>query len=115
MGDAGREIEAGAALAAKTSMVAVRLEFAIARARVLAATGNMDGAVKSLRTSQVDAEKYGYGGNSYAIQFALAELEMKSGKSEVGRTRMKGLAKDARAKGFVLIGDKAARALGSEA
>jgi eukaryotic-like serine/threonine-protein kinase len=115
MGDAGREIEAGAALAAKTSMVAVRLEFAIARARVLAATGNMDGAVKSLRTSQVEAEKYGYGGNSYAIQFALAELEMKSGKSEVGRTRMKGLAKDARAKGFVLIGDKAARALGSEA
>jgi ATP/maltotriose-dependent transcriptional regulator MalT len=114
-GDARKDIEAGSALAAKTPMVAVRLEFAIARARVLAATGNVDAAVKSLRTSQAEAEKYGYGGNSYAIQFALAEVEIKSGKAEAGRARMQGLAKDARAKGFALIADKAARALGSEA
>jgi hypothetical protein len=93
----------------------VRLEFAIARARVLAATGNADSAMQSLRASQAEAEKYGYGGNSYALQFALAELEMKSGKSEAGRTRMQGLARNARAKGFALIADKAAKALGSEA
>lgn len=113
--DARKEIEAGAALAAKTSMVSVRLEFAIAEARVRGATGNVDEAVKSLQASQAEADKYGYGGNSYEIQLVLAELEMKSGKAAAGRTRMKSLAKNARAKGFGLIADKAARALGSEA
>ena len=93
----------------------MRLEFAIAEARVRGATGNVDEAVKSLQASQAEADKYGYGGNSYEIQLVLAELEMKSGKAAAGRTRMKRLAKDARAKGFVLIADKAARALGSEA
>ena len=113
--DARKEIEAGAALAAKTSMVSVRLEFAIAEARVRGATGNVDEAVKSLQASQAEADEYGYGGNSYEIQLVLAELEMKSGKAAAGRTRMKSLAKVARAKGFGLIADKAARALGSEA
>src|SRR5215471_17118182 len=113
--DARNEIEVGAALTAKTSTVSVRLEFAIAEARVRGATGNVDEAVKRLQASQAEADKYGYGGNSYAIQLVLAELEMKSGKAAVGRTRMKSLAKDARAKGFGLIADKAARALGSEA
>jgi hypothetical protein len=74
--DARKEIEAGGALAAKTSLVSVRLEFAIAEARVRGATGNVDEAVKSLQASQAEAYKYGYGGNSYEIQLVLAELEM---------------------------------------
>jgi tetratricopeptide (TPR) repeat protein len=113
--DARKEIEEGAGLAAKTSMVGVRLEFAIAAARVRGATGNADEAVRSLQASQAEAEKYGYGGYAYEIQLALAELEMKSGKTEAGKARMKSLAKDARAKGFGLIADKAARVLGDEA
>ncbi len=110
-----KEIEAGAALAAKTSMAGVRLDFAIAAARVRGATGNMNEAVRSLEATREEAQELGYAGSQYEIQLLLAEFEMKAENVEAGKARMKSLVKDARARGYGLIADKAVRAMGREA
>jgi hypothetical protein len=44
------------------------------------------------------------------VQYALGEIEMKSGRAAAGRSRLTALGKDATAKGFLLIARKAAKA-----
>lgn len=83
------------------------IRFAIETARLRAALGKIAEAKSSLETALAEAAKYGLGGDQLEARLGLGEIEMKSGQTAVGRARLKALAKDARAKGFLLIARKA--------
>ena len=87
--------------------------FAIETARVRAALGKNAEAKSSLETALAEATKYGLGGDQLEARLGLGEIEMKSGQTAVGRAHLKALAKDARAKGFLLIARKATAAAAS--
>jgi tetratricopeptide (TPR) repeat protein len=107
---ASKEIEPAAGLAAQTSAIEPRLSYAIAAARIKAATGSVAEAITSLEAGLADASKHGYPGYQYEIRLALGEIEMKLGNAAAGHRRLNDLEKDARARGFLLIARKAATA-----
>jgi hypothetical protein len=88
------------------------MNYAIAAARVRAATGATLEAVKSLNATLTEATTHGYLGAQLAARLALGETEMRSGQAVAGRSRLTALEKDATAKGFLLIAHKAAQARG---
>jgi eukaryotic-like serine/threonine-protein kinase len=106
-GDALKVINGGASVAAKSHMRIVHFAFAIAEARVSAATGRPAEAAERLRTTVAEAAKYGFVGYEFEARLVLGETEMKSGKTAAGRARLAALEKEATAKGFLLISRKA--------
>ena len=107
--EAQKEIARVAGLVAK-SRTRFRLGMAIVAAQVRAALGKPGEASHSLLATLAEATKDGFVGYQFETRLALAEIEMKSGKSGAGRARLEALEKDATAKGFGLIARKAAAA-----
>jgi len=110
--EARKQIDLATELAARSPIRGVRMNYAIAAARVRAATGATLEAVKSLNATLTEATTHGYLGAQLAARLALGETEMRSGQAVAGRSRLTALEKDATAKGFLLIAHKAAQARG---
>lgn len=89
---------------------AVHLDSAIVAARSLTASNEPAEAKTRLKAALSEATKTGFVPEQLEARLALGEIEMKSGKSAVGRARLEALEKDATAKGFLLIARKAAAA-----
>ena len=102
------QIDQASSLAAQANDRNLKLTVAIAKARIDAATGKGDDALKALASAQKDAHAAGLVAIEFEARLALGEIEMKSGKAAAGRTTLRALAQDAKAKGFNLIATKAA-------
>ena len=87
-----------------------RFDVELARARALSASGKSAGALNQIEAVLSGAKKYGYLNHEYETRLALGEVEIKSGKSAVGRARFALLVKPATRTGFLLIARKAKKA-----
>ncbi len=108
--DAQGEINRASAVSLKCENLGVRLSVAIETARVRATLkrpGGTASATKILQTTLAQADKAGLVGIQLESRLALGEVEMKASNPAAGRTRMKILEKEARAKGYGLIAQKA--------
>jgi len=79
----------------------------LANARVLAALGENAEATKRLEAVLSEATKYGYLNYEYQARLALGEVDLKSGRTAAGRSRLATLNQDAIRTGFLLIARKA--------
>jgi eukaryotic-like serine/threonine-protein kinase len=108
--EAAKEIAAAGAAAAKLQNEEVRLKFGLAAASIRAASGaptDVGAAARSLEVTLAEATKQGYVPYQYEARLALGHLEIKSGHVAAGRARLETLEKEAKARGFDLIGREA--------
>jgi tetratricopeptide (TPR) repeat protein len=115
--EAEKEIDVATELVANSQNRDFHLDFSIVAARVRAASGrpaDLAEAVKTLNAALAEATKYGFAGYQFEARLCIGELEMKSGHETAGRAHLRALARDATAKGFLLIARKAAAALGQK-
>jgi len=108
--DAQKEIEAAQALTAKSQNLLVRLQFAVASARVDLTSEHPESAQRLLEQSLQEARGHGFLGVELETRLALAELARKNGHTSAAKEQLISLEKTARAKGFGLIARKAAAA-----
>ena len=105
-------------LAAKSQNPDVRWRTAIAAARIATAekgNGQSDAgiaATKELADIIKKSRELGYEGIELDARLALAEIEMKAGKTSAGRAHLTAIEADAKPKGYLLIARKAAVAHG---
>lgn len=104
---AAKEKQANQALAAKSTNQLNRLQFDLAAARVELAIGHLSQARAQLQRALDSARAHHFLGVELEIQLALAELEMKQGRSKKGQADLIALEKLARGTGFGLIAGKA--------
>jgi tetratricopeptide (TPR) repeat protein len=109
-GEARQQIDLASELAARSPARGVRMKYAIAAARVRAATGAPLEAIKILNATLTEATTHGDLGSQLEARLALGEIELRSGHAVAGRSRLIALEKDATARGFLLIAHKAAQA-----
>ena len=101
-------------LSQKMHNLQLRMESAILAARVegltSAPTSNLAARTASTQLASLisEARKAGYVGEELDARLAVAEIEMKSGATASARSHLIALEKDARAKGFGLVAQKAA-------
>ena len=79
----------------------------IAGARVDAASGKSDAALRGLGDLLAELKRLGLVSLEFDTREAIGEIEMKSGRDAAGRADLQALEKDAEAKGFLLIARKA--------
>lgn len=87
-----------------------RISFLITANVINAASGNdatVREAVQNLNRVIVETTKAGFVGLQFEARLALGEIEMKSGQVDAGRARLAILAKEANAKGYLLMVRKA--------
>lgn len=108
--DAQAQIAQCTGLTARSQHRGIRLQVQIAAARVQGVK-QTDVALASLHGAIQDAKKFGFVNYELEARLALGEIEVRSGKAS-GLAGLEALEKEARAKGFVLIADKAKRARG---
>lgn len=107
-GDAKKEVEATEILARKSQNLFTRLQFALASARLLTASGQPEFPRAQLQEVLKQAHDHGLMGVELHARLDLAELEEKSGHSGVAQAQLLSLEHAARVKGFGLIARKAA-------
>jgi tetratricopeptide (TPR) repeat protein/tRNA A-37 threonylcarbamoyl transferase component Bud32 len=88
----------------------VRFPLALAEGRVRAAAGDAVGAVKSLESTAEEARAGGLKPYELEARLAAAEVELRSGRAEAGRARLRAVESEARARGLALLTRKAAAA-----
>jgi eukaryotic-like serine/threonine-protein kinase len=108
--DAKKEIEASRALASQSQNRLNRLQFDLASARLMSATGQADLSRSQLQKLQKDAQGLGYVAFEFDARLALAELEKQSRHDVLARTQLTTLETTAHARGFELVARKAAAA-----
>jgi eukaryotic-like serine/threonine-protein kinase len=97
----------------KTRNLELRMQNAILEARVQGLTGvasnfvSRTTAMAQLASLVSSARKSGYVGEELEARLARAEIEMKAGKAASARYHLTALEKEARAKGFGLVAQKA--------
>jgi serine/threonine protein kinase/tetratricopeptide (TPR) repeat protein len=101
------QIEQASSLAAQANDRNLKLIIQIAKARVDAASGKNDEALKALASAQKEAHAAGLVAIEFEGRLATGEIEMKAGGAGAGRSSLRTLAQDAKAKGFNLIAAKA--------
>ena len=102
--DAAREaITKARALTGKSEERHVITSVAIAAARVAAASGRRDEALRSLADVVVEMTRLGLVELQFDARLAIGEIEMKAGKTAEGRAHLETLEKDATAKGYLLF------------
>ena len=109
--EAGREAAQARTLAAKSQNRNHRLGVEITCARALGALadGDRPAAVESLRRAQAEAARGGVLPLVFEARLALGEIEARASPA-TARTHLRQLQKDAAAKGFVRVADRAAAA-----
>jgi DNA-binding winged helix-turn-helix (wHTH) protein/tetratricopeptide (TPR) repeat protein len=110
--DAQSSARQAVSLAAKTSNRTAQFDAATAVARVDAAGGRFREARKELAPVLAQASRFGYALYLFEARLIQGEIGLKSGQSSTARAGLTALAREARAKGFLLIARKAATALG---
>lgn len=101
------EIDHASSLAAQANDPNLKLMVAIGKARIDAASGKNEDALKVLASAQKEAHTSGLVAIEFEARLAIGQIEMKAGKSASGRTTLQTLARESRAKGFNLIAAKA--------
>ena len=107
MADAQKQAALSRTISAKSQHRGIGVQIAITTARVDAAAGKP--AATALISVMQQAAKYGFVAYQLDARLALAEMEVKGNPATAQRTQLESLEKDARAKGFLLIADKAAK------
>lgn len=80
-------------------------------AQTAAAVGKPEEAIAPLRSAIATAHRMGTIGYEFEARLVLGEIEMRHGSEKSGGLRLQQLQKDARAKGFLLMAQKANVAL----
>ena len=109
LADAESAAQRAASLSPKAGSRLPRFDAALAMARVLAASGKIAEAEKTLTSLLNETAKFGYVPYEFEARLALGEIEIKAGRSSA-RSQLSVLEKEARAKGFLLLASKAAKA-----
>jgi len=104
------EIAAAKKLVAKSQDRSKHFEVSLAEARVQAKSGKTADAQKNLQAVLADATKSGFVTYEFEARLQLGEIEMQTGRADVGRARLTALQKEAGGKGFQRIASKAAKA-----
>jgi tetratricopeptide (TPR) repeat protein len=115
LAEAQKSISQGSVVAKHTQQRDVQLQFQIASARVQATNGKrpaMEGALRALESVAEEAQRAGFTALEYEAALGLGEIQTRSGKDAEGRARLTNLQKDASSRGFLLISQKAGKALG---
>jgi eukaryotic-like serine/threonine-protein kinase len=113
----GRQEEARAeaaksqALSAKSESLWIRFVGAVVSARVAGPSSELDAARRGLEQALEESTQAGAVTTQMEVRLALGELDLKSGAAEAGRTRLEELEREARAKGFGSVAERAAKAL----
>src|SRR5882762_2611375 len=110
LGDAQNAAQKALIFSQQTGSRPQRFDATLAGARVKAATGKSKGALQDLQGMLAEATKFGYVSYEFEARLAMGEIEMQSGKAPTGRPHLEALAKEARAKVFLLIARKATAA-----
>ncbi len=108
---AQKELEAAQPLAANTQNSLLRLQFALASARVAMASGNSGSVRHSLQRVIQEARQHEFLSVDLEAQLTLAQLSKQTMSEGAAREQFVALEKEARAKGFGLIARKAAASL----
>jgi tetratricopeptide (TPR) repeat protein len=114
LSEARQAAHRAAALSARSESQRVRLSVAITVARVEAASGDavtVAGARTDLEAVRAKARKDGRLGVEFEARLALGEVELLSGHSAAGRSRLEDLEREAITRGFGLVARKAAALL----
>ncbi len=114
LAEAQKSASRAMSLAQQTGYKPPRFDATIASAKVQAASGSPAAALKTLESVRTEAVKYGYVPYDFEARLATGEIEMKSGKIEAGKARLRQLEKDSRAKGYLLVAEKAGKAVGAK-
>jgi len=104
--EAQRVIEPAAARAGRSQSPHVRLAVATTAAHIDAANGRVDDALRALEAALADATRLRLVGLQLEIRLTQGEINLRSGRSNARRD-LEILARNARAKGFGLVGSKA--------
>jgi tetratricopeptide (TPR) repeat protein/TolB-like protein len=104
--DALAAVERATDLAGRSQSPHVRLAVAATAARVHAANGKVDDALRALETALAQAVRLRLVGRQFEIRLARGEIGVGGGRSAAGGD-LAALARDARVKGFGLIARKA--------
>ncbi len=114
----GRGDEAAAAIA-PASEAAPRLQHALIRlavrtaeGRVLVASGRGAEGIRKLEAAVGEAARLGLVPESFVARLALGEARLRQGQAGAPRDALRTLAKDAEARGFLLVARRAAAAAG---
>ena len=105
--DAKKELAALDALAGATSVRSLRYGAQIVSARVLGAAG-----IEALKKIAREANLAGMPGIELEARLAIGEIELADGKTAIARKELENVQREAAAKGYRLIGQKAAAASG---
>jgi serine/threonine protein kinase/tetratricopeptide (TPR) repeat protein len=111
--EAQKEVSTAVPLVAKLQNPRPRLEITITAARVAAALGGSGETKRTLEGALADSEKLGLVPLQFEARFAIAEAQMRVGKTGQGRFQLNALAKDATDKGFLLMARNAHTAAGA--
>ncbi len=109
--EAQQAIATAVTLAKKSGDVTIRMPLEIQVAYVRAGAKDLQGAEKAARNVLAEASRLGFVRFELEASLALGESEMKAGTPALGRIRLGRLEKNALAKGFESIANKAAAAL----
>jgi tetratricopeptide (TPR) repeat protein len=94
-------------LAGASERPEVRIEVALAEARVHDRMGEQDVAVRALQSALAQTQQMGLASRALEVRLVLGGIEARKGD----RSRLEGVEKEARIHGFLLIADKARRLL----
>ena len=111
--EAQKEVDADETAALKNQNGWIRLQFDLAAAQTLLASGQTQAAGAKLREILRDVRLRGFASLELETELAMAQLERTTGKTQAANQRLNSLEKSAQAKGFGLIARKAA--LGEQA
>jgi ATP/maltotriose-dependent transcriptional regulator MalT len=106
--EAKQTVEKNEALAKNSQNRLVRLQFALASARVLLASGQARSSQPVVSRVLAEAQHYGFLGLALQARLTLAELESKTGQTTAAQAQYASLERVANTKGFGLIAQKAA-------
>lgn len=109
----GRKAEAAAAGERVRALIRVSkdrelvLLTTVSLARLEAADGEVDGALRDLREAIAEAEKIGLVTAALEARLALGEIEARSGRGDRGKRTLRELRRDAEARGFAELARRA--------
>src|SRR5262249_8116083 len=103
--------ERALALSRQSPDIMARFEATLAAQIVHARSGKLEAAAKALDDIRAESARDGFVEYEFEARLGLAELDLQSGRTAMGRARLQQLADDARKKGFILIARKARSAI----
>jgi ATP/maltotriose-dependent transcriptional regulator MalT len=98
-------------LSAASNNGSLRLSIAITTASIQAFSGDAAKASKNLNAIAAEARKFGLAALELEARLALGQIEVAAGNLEAGRSRLAAVQRNARARGYTNIANRAAEAM----